>query len=335
MNFRSIKRMMASAVLAASVGSAAPVLAQTGAALNLPTEGWVSWDVDAVDSAQRWCCFDWDGGAAQSAVCNLDGRKGGYGSRGEAATVSSIRIYARMHQGKPDRIRALATDCPVKTNTPILSRPDISSAQSLSWLRAQLSPRSSLSGDAMAGLAVHRGAEAASMLDELARRGPDVETRKEAIFWATQVRGAEGLGLVLPLYRGDPDPNIREHAAFAVAQTKAPAAIAALISVARSDSNRQVRSQSWFWLAQTGSTQSESEINRALTEERDGQVREQAVFALSQLPEPRNVQALISVAERSELGRDVRKQAVFWLGQSEANEATQYLDRLLAGSPSR
>ncbi len=335
MNLPSMKRMMAAAVLAASFGTAAAVQAQAGAALKLPTEGWVSWDVDAVESAQRWCCFDWDRGDAQSTVCNLDGREGGYGSRGEDTAVSSIRIYARMHLGKPDRIRALATDCPVKTDTPIRARSDISSAQSLTWLRAQLSPRSSLSSDAMAGLAVHRGPEANDMLDDLARRGPDLETRKEAIFWATQGRGSEGLGLVLPLYRSDPDPNIREHAAFAVAQTKAPAAIAALVSVARTDSSRKVRSQSWFWLAQTGAKQSESEINRALSEERDAQVRDQAVFALSQLPEPRNVEALIAVAERTELGRDVRKQAVFWLGQSEADEATQYLDRLLAGSPSR
>ncbi len=328
--FSRLASLLATATL---LGLASLASAQSDSALKLPREGWVSWDVDTVDSAERWCCFDWRHKGSARTACKLDDRDHGYGSRGEDAPVSSLRIYARMHAGKPDRIRALATDCPVETDTPVLNLRDVSSAQSLAWLRAQLAPRSRLSSDAMAVLAVHRGPQAARMLDDLARRGPDLETRKEAIFWATQVRGSEGLALVLPLYRGDPDPRIREHAAFAVAQTRAPEALAALAAVARADSSRQVRAQSWFWLAQTGAEQTELEIARALIEEPDRSVREQAVFALSQLPEPRNVAALIAVAERRALRRDVRKQALFWLGQSEADEATRYLDRLLAGAP--
>jgi len=52
------------------------------------------------------------------------------------------------------------------------------------------------------------------------------------------------------------------------------------------------------------------------------------VFALSQLPKPQNVAALVRVAEDRSRGREERKQALFWLGQSDSAQALRYLDRL-------
>ena len=316
------------ALTVASIGAA------SAAGIEFPRNGWVSWDIDTVDGAPNWCCFD---GRANStpATCALDGRNHGYGSRGDDPPVTKMRVHARFHDGKVERLRTLATTCAVSTDTPVTALNTVSASQSLAWLRQQATPRNALSSDALATIAVQRGDGAAQLLASIAGKDGDVENRKDAMFWATQVRGDQGLGIVLPLLASDASAEVRRHAAFAVAQTKAPSAIDALIKQGQADTDAEVRSQAWFWLAQTGDTRTEGSIASALAHEPSRHVRDQAVFALSQLPEPRNVRALIKIAEDHRMARAERKQAIFWLGQAESEAATRYLDRVLAGTASR
>ena len=56
----------------------------------------------------------------------------------------------------------------------------------------------------------------------------------------------------------------------------------------------------------------------------------QAVFALSQLPRDRGVPLLIGVA-RTHVNPRVRKQAIFWLGQSEDPRALALIEELIRG----
>ena len=62
----------------------------------------------------------------------------------------------------------------------------------------------------------------------------------------------------------------------------------------------------------------------------DLEVREQAVFALSQRPRDEGVPALISIA-RSNRSPELRKKALFWLGQSEDPRALALFEELLKG----
>lgn len=314
-------RLAAVACLAAGDASAAT--------LQMPRDGWVSWEVETVPNAPAWCCFEWNSNQAQSNTCQLDRRDHGYGSNSDQDTVQSMRIYARFRAGKPDRIRALATACPVQTLTPVHRIDGVEAGESIEWLNRIVTPHTAQSDDALAAMAVHRGASAAQALQRVAISDAHIENRKQAMFWATQLRGDEGLKMTLPFLFSDPDAKVREHAAFAVAQTKMPAAIQALMRQAREDVSTQVRAQAWFWLAQTGAAEAETAILEALNGEKSRRVRDQAVFALSQLPEPGNVAALVRVAEDRSTERDVRKQALFWLAQSESDEALRYLDRLL------
>jgi hypothetical protein len=299
------------------------------ATLQLPRDGWVSWDIETVADAPAWCCFEWNSNRAQPRTCQLDGRDHGYGSSSDQHTVDSMRVYARFSAGKLERLRALATTCPVQTLTPVRAIDGVAAGESIAWLNRIVTPHTALSDDALAALAVHRGSAAAQALQRIAKSDTHVGNRKQAMFWATQVRGEEGLQMTLPFLATDADARVREHAAFAVAQTKRPAAIQALIRQGREDASTQVRSQAWFWLAQTGAAEAEASILAALTGEKSRHVRDQLVFALSQLPEPDNVTALVRVAEDRAMERDVRKQALFWLGQSESDAALRYLDRLL------
>jgi HEAT repeat protein len=57
-------------------------------------------------------------------------------------------------------------------------------------------------------------------------------------------------------------------------------------------------------------------------------VKRQAVFALSQLPKDEGVPLLIEIA-RNNRNREVRRQAMFWLGQSKDPRAVSFFEQVL------
>lgn len=61
-------------------------------------------------------------------------------------------------------------------------------------------------------------------------------------------------------------------------------------------------------------------------------MREEAVFALSQLPDERAVEALGYILADSGLGMEIHEQALFWLAQTEFDEALAYIDRILTSN---
>ncbi len=105
-----------------------------------------------------------------------------------------------------------------------------------------------------------------------------------------------------------------------------------LAAIARTDARAETRKAALFWLAQMGAPEAESAIVASIRKEPDDEVREQAIFALSQLPDERAPRALIAVVEDRSLSREERRQALFWLAQSESAAAQAYLDRVLTAN---
>ena len=127
-----------------------------------------------------------------------------------------------------------------------------------------------------------------------------------------------------------PASELSEDALAAVAVHRGEEAAAVLRDTARSDSNAENRAQALFWMAVTEREQSEAEIERAIADDPDSAVREEAVFALSLLPDERGVRGLISVLENRRHDIELREEALFWLAQSDSDQAFNYLDALLA-----
>ena len=69
-------------------------------------------------------------------------------------------------------------------------------------------------------------------------------------------------------------------------------------------------------------------IDSAIENDPDTDVKKQAVFALSQLPKDEGVPKLIQVAETNH-NPVVRKQAMFWLGQSQDVRALEFFEKVL------
>lgn len=103
-----------------------------------------------------------------------------------------------------------------------------------------------------------------------------------------------------------------------------------LIQIGKNTSVRSsVRKQAIFWLGQEAS----EEATRGLTElaeneKGDQELRKQAVFALSQLRNNEGVPIMIKLA-RTDKDPVIRKQAIFWLGQSGDPRAVEFFAEVL------
>lgn len=104
----------------------------------------------------------------------------------------------------------------------------------------------------------------------------------------------------------------------------------ALIKVARNPNlPRNTRNQSVFWLGQAAGDVATPNLNSIVLDNSvDREVRETAVFALSQRPRDEGIPALISVA-RTNKDPEIRKKALFWLGQSHDPRALDLFEELL------
>ena len=103
-----------------------------------------------------------------------------------------------------------------------------------------------------------------------------------------------------------------------------------LIRLAR-DANvpTQTRRQSVFWVSQAAGEAATKGLNDIVTDNSvERAVREQAVFALSQRPKEQGVPALIAVA-RTNRDPEIRRKAMFWLGQSNDPRAIALFEEIL------
>ena len=104
----------------------------------------------------------------------------------------------------------------------------------------------------------------------------------------------------------------------------------ALMRVARNpDVPRDTRNQAVFWIGQAAGEKVTADLGALVVDDSvDREVREQAVFALSQRPRDQAIPALINVA-RTNRDPEIRKKALFWLGQSRDPRALDLFEELL------
>lgn len=321
---RSSRLCIALPLLAAVI--AAPA---AGSPLDaLRADGLYAWQVDALPDAPAWCCFRFRGERPVFDACNLDGGLVNHGLDGGAGNGGTMQLYARIEAGTLTRLRALGADCPVRTRQPIIDLGRIDGDASVAWLARELERGSPVESDLLAAIGVHAVDPARAVLLEATRPDRPEQRRKDAIFWLGQLRVAEVAREMEHWLFDDPDPDIREQAAFALSQSDSAERVDLLSRQGRDDRNPSVRGQAWFWLAQTGAPDAAERIRSAIASDRE--VREEAVFALSQLPDEQAVGALLATLEDPRLDDDTRRQALFWLTQSDSERAWAYLDRLLA-----
>ena len=103
-----------------------------------------------------------------------------------------------------------------------------------------------------------------------------------------------------------------------------------LLKIARNATiQSETRKQAVFWLGQAAGDAVTKDLSDLVDDTSlDVEVKKSAVFALSQLPRDDGVPALIAVVRNNHSG-EVRKNALFWLGQSGDPRALALFEEIL------
>lgn len=103
-----------------------------------------------------------------------------------------------------------------------------------------------------------------------------------------------------------------------------------LLKIARSNrASEQLRRRAVFWLGQAASEAAGLALDSIASDDRgDREVRKHAIFALSQRPNNEAVPALMRIA-RTNHDPELRRTALFWLGQSEDPRAVALFEEIL------
>lgn len=152
-------------------------------------------------------------------------------------------------------------------------------------------------GEATRDLGAVPAAEAVDYLVGLAEAGPE-RVAKDAIF---------------PTTIGDVEPPYRR-----------------LLAIAKDDRRpRTMRSDAVFWVGQ-GAAEIATHGLQEIVDDTNGdrEVRKSAIFAMSQQPAEQSVPALIRIAKGNR-DPEMRRTAIFWLGQSGDARALAYFEALL------
>ncbi len=135
--------------------------------------------------------FTWtDAGAAEFAAPTADGWHVWQIQGSENG--DQISVYVRMKAGKVTRIRALNSDCPVTTRTPLNKLGVVSNGASVAWLIQKVETETHISEDAIAAISAHAGDEAFTALTTLLEdRESSRNLREQALFWLAQSNSDE------------------------------------------------------------------------------------------------------------------------------------------------
>jgi hypothetical protein len=181
------------------------------------------------------------------------------------------------------------------------------------------------------GVVYLRGEQARLTRVRMFSAGCPVDVGGLPLLWLTDVKPADSVALLVAVVERGGSGERRDAADGALAAMAFhadPTADRSLIRIARQDARSHVRGQALFWMAQRAGEKAAASITRAIDDDPDADVKEKAVFALSLLPKDEGVPRLIEVA-RTNRSREVRKKAMFWLGQSNDARALAFIEDVL------
>jgi hypothetical protein len=153
------------------------------------------------------------------------------------------------------------------------------------------------------------------------------------VVWLDGVKADDSVAWLTSLINAIPAAGERfdrvvRPALVALAMHEGSAATRSLVAIARDHSVARMRSDALFWLGQRAGNEAVAAIADAIDRDPETEVKRRAVFALSQLPKDDGVPKLIEVA-RNNKNAAVRKQAMFWLGQSNDPRALRFFEEVL------
>lgn len=196
-----------------------------------------------------------------------------------------------------------------------------------SVLRASEDP--AVQEKAIFAISQHRSARGAAILRDYAQRqNAPVNLREQAIFWLGQRRSTENAQFLRDLYPKMDNDELKDKIIFSVSQMGGAENYRWMMDIAlNQNENIDRRKQALFWAGQSRGVDI-ADLVRLYDSMKDREMREQLIFVYSQRRDAAALDKLFDIG-RNDPDRELRKKAIFWIGQSRSPRAAQYLQELI------
>ena len=292
---------------------------------------WMAFSVPVLEVTRSPCCWKGRWNGMGEVGCSLERKHESYGTRSDSPLTDNVIVYSEIRGGQVQSIRVVGEHCPVEAHgAGVIWLGAVAESAGMDWLEsvARSDDHHSAGGSALYAMALHRSDQASQRLYTLALK-PKGELAGEAVFWLCEARGEKGFDVLKRLLAELPRGDTRREINFALSQNDTPAAAELLFEISKTDHDPEQRGEAMFWLAEEYPQQAQGWLLEVIKTEQDEGVLEQAVFAISQLPEGGGSQALLDLARNDQAPRAVRRQALFWLANSDDDDAVDALTELL------
>ena len=186
------------------------------------------------------------------------------------------------------------------------------------------SKEESLQNKALFALSQHRSGRGAAILREFATRdGASEELRGQAIFWLGQRPSQENNDFLRALYTRLTSEELKDKVIFSLSQRRNMGNEKWMMDIVTNPRESvEMRKKALFWAGQGGVDVAELiPFYARLT---DREMKEQMIFVLSQRKSGPAVDKLLDIA-KNDRDPELRKKAIFWLGQSRDPRVQQFL----------
>ncbi|MFN2570070.1 MAG: HEAT repeat domain-containing protein [Gemmatimonadales bacterium] len=182
---------------------------------------------------------------------------------------------------------------------------------------------------AIFALSQHRSTRAGAILRAYAeRRDAPGELREKTIFWLGQNRSADNAQFLKDLYKKLDDDDLKEKVIFSLSQMGGTDNYRWLMDIALDQHEQiEIRKKALFWAGQ-GNSVDVADLVRLYDSMTDREMKEQLIFVYSQRRETAALDKLFAIG-KNDPDRELRKKAIFWIGQSRDPRAAQYLQELI------
>jgi HEAT repeat protein len=163
-----------------------------------------------------------------------------------------------------------------------------------------------------------------ALRDFALRESEPEELREKAVFWLGQQQGGQSTEFLRNLYARITNQDLKEKILFSLSQQHGAGNEQWLMSIAvNPKEDIELRKKALFWAGQSGVAV--SEIAGLYDRMTDTELKESIIFTLSQRQSDRGaIDKLFDIA-KNEKDADLRKKAIFWLGQSRDPRVQQFL----------
>ncbi len=159
--------------------------------------------------------------------------------------------------------------------------------------------------------------------DYAGRDNAPEDVREKAVFWLGQQHSPSSGEFLRALYARVTVEDLKEKIIFSLSQMHSDENTRWLMDLALNDKESiDLRKKALFWAGQSGAAI--ADLVQLYDRTSDHDMKEQLIFVYSQRHETQALDKMIDVA-RHETDRELRKKAIFWLGQSRDPRAAQAL----------